>query len=133
MPLHETWAARQWAIVSTWRDRVIPSRGKAECPLLAESGLAGLPLVQVCPARQGHDRRRVCAQHTCRPMAGKWAGKWWAMSELVSHVGQSWFGPALAWQEHRLEAFSSAVWEPGSQEAWFLLSDQRAGRPRVRE
>jgi hypothetical protein len=55
------------------------------------------------------------------------------MRELVSRTGQSWFGPALVWQEHRLEAFLSAVGEPGYQDAWFLLSDQRAGRQRVRE
>ncbi len=55
------------------------------------------------------------------------------MRELVSSPGQSWFSPALVWQEHRLEAFLSAVGEPGYQDAWFLLSDQRAGRQRLRE
>jgi hypothetical protein len=133
MPLHETWEERQWSIVGTLLDRVIPYLGTAECTLLADSGLAGLPLVQLCQARQWHYLMRLSAQHTCRPLAGKQAGRWWALRELVSHIGQSWFGPALVWQEHRLEAFLSAVWEPGYQDPWFLLSDQRAGRQRVRE
>lgn len=133
MPLHETWEERQWSIVGALLDRVIPYLGQAECTLLADSGLAGLPLVQLCQARQWHYLMRLSAQHTCRPLALKQAGRWWALSELVSHVGQSWFGPALVWHEHRLEAFLSAVWEPGYQDPWFLLSDQRAGRQRVRE
>jgi hypothetical protein len=133
MPLHEPWEERQWAIVASLLDRVIPYVGQAECTLLADSGLVGLPLVQLCQARQWHYLLRLCAQHTCCPVAGKRTGRWVAMSDLVSHMGQSWFGPALLWQEHRLEAFISAVWEPGYQDAWFLLSDQRAGRQRVRE
>jgi hypothetical protein len=133
LPLHETWEERQWSIVGTLLDRVIPYLGTAECTLLADSGLAGLPLVQLCQARQWHYLMGLSAQHTCRPLTGKQAGRWWALRELVSSVGQSWFGPALLWQEHRLEAFLSAVWEPGYQDAWFLLSDQRAGRARVRE
>lgn len=133
MPLHETWEERQWAIVGALVDRVIPYLGKAECTLLADSGLAGMSLVQLCQARQWHYLLRLSAQHTCCPTAGKRAGRWWAMRELVSHIGQSWFGPALVWHEHRLQAFISAVWEPGYQDAWFLLSDQPAGRQRVRQ
>jgi hypothetical protein len=133
MPLQETWEERQWAIVGTLLDRVSAALGLAECTLLADSGLAGMPLVQLCQARQWHYLLRLCSQHTCRPACGKRAGCWVAMRELVSGMGQSWFGPALVWQEHHLAAFVSAVWEPGSQDAWFLLSDQPAGRQRVRQ
>jgi hypothetical protein len=131
MPLSQTWEERQWAIVGTLLDRVAPYVGAADCTLIADSGLAGLPLVQLCRARQWHYRLRLSAQPTCRPAYGKRAGRWYAMSELVNRPGQSWFGPALVWQEHRLDAFLSAVWEPGYQAAWFLLSDQPAGRARV--
>lgn len=133
MPLHETWEERQWAIVGTLLDRVIAALGQAECTLIADSGLAGLPLVQLCQSRQWHYLLRLSSQHTCRPTCGKHAFRWVAMSELISSPGQSWFGPALVWQEHHLAAFLSAVWEPGYQDAWFLLSDQPAGRQRVRE
>ena len=131
MPLHDTWEERQWAIVGTLLDRVIPFVGKAECTLQADSGLAGMALVQLCQARGWHYLLRVGNEHTCRPACGKRAGRWWAMSELVSRMGQSWFGPALVWQEHHLAAFVSAVWEPGYQDAWFLISDLPAGRARV--
>jgi hypothetical protein len=133
MPLQETWEERQWSIVGTLLDRVIAALGQAECTLLADSGLAGMPLVQLCQARQWHYLLRLCSQHTCRPLCGKRAGGWVAMRELVNGMGQSWFGPALVWQEHHLAAFISAVWEPGYQDAWFLLSDQPAGRQRVRQ
>jgi hypothetical protein len=133
MPLQETWEERQWSIVGTLLDRIIPYLGAAECTLLADRGLAGLPLVQLCQARQWHYLLRLSSQHTCRPRCGKRAGRWHALTDLVSSMGQSWFGPALVWQEHHLTAFISAVWEPGYQEPWFLLSDQPAGRQRVRQ
>lgn len=133
MPLHETWEERQWAIVGTLLDRVLSPLGQAECTLIADSGLAGMPLVQLCQARQMHYLLRLSSQHTCLPQDGKPAGRWYAMSELVSRMGQCWFGPALVWQDHHLAAWVSAVWEPGYQDPWFLLSDQPAGRHRVRQ
>jgi len=132
MPLQEAWEERQWAIVGTLLDRIILYVGAADCTLIADSGLAGLPLVQLCQSRQWHYLLRLSSQHTCQPQGGKRASRWLAMSELVSSPGQSWFGPALVWQAHHLAAFISAVWEPGYQDAWFLLSDQPAGRQRVR-
>ena len=133
MPLHESWEEGQWAIVAALVDRVIPYLGQAECTLIADSGLAGMPVVRLCQARHWHYLLRLCSHHTCRPACGKRAGRWTAISELVSSPGQSWFGPARVWQEHRLDAFVSVIWEPGYQDAWFLLSDQPAGRQRVRE
>jgi hypothetical protein len=54
MPLQETWEERQWTIVGTLLDRVIAAVGAADCTLIADSGLAGFPLVQLCQARQWH-------------------------------------------------------------------------------
>jgi hypothetical protein len=54
MPLSETWEERQWTIVGTLLDRVTPHVGQADCTLLADSGLAGMPLVRLCQARQWH-------------------------------------------------------------------------------
>lgn len=133
MPLHETWEERQWAIVGTLLDRVISPLGQAECTLLADSGLAGMSLVQLCQARQWHYLLRISSQHTCLPLRGKPTGRMYAMNELVSCMSQSWFGPALVWKEHRLAAWVSAVWEPGYQDPWFLISDQGAGRQRVHQ
>ncbi|HLW00244.1 MAG TPA: transposase [Ktedonobacterales bacterium] len=131
MPLQETWEEGQWAIVGILLDRVTPHVGQAECLLIADSGLAGMSLVQLCQARGWHYLLRLSKTHTCCPACGKRADRWWAMSDLVTRVGQPWFGPALVWQEHRLDAFLSAVWEPGYHDAWFLLSDQPAGRARL--
>jgi hypothetical protein len=133
MPLQETWDQGQWAIVSALLDQVIPHLGQAECTLLADRGLAGFSLVQICLARHWHYLLRVSSQHTCLPHGGRQAGHWCAFAELVSRHGQQWFGPALVWQEHRLSAFVSAVWEADQRAPWFLISDQPAGRARVRE
>jgi hypothetical protein len=54
IPLQETWEERQWAIIATWLDRVISPLGQAECTLLAQSGLAGMPPVQLCQVRRWH-------------------------------------------------------------------------------
>lgn len=133
MPLHETWEQGQWAIVGTLLDRVISHLGRADCTLIADRGLAGLPLVQLCQARGWHYLVRVSSLHTCAPQRGQHADSWLALAQLVSHPGQSWFGPALLWREHPLLTQLSAVWEPTCKDAWFLISDQPAGRQRVRQ
>jgi hypothetical protein len=95
MPLAETWEERQWAIIGALLDRIIPYLGQAGCTLLADSGLAGLSLVQLCQARQWHYLLRISHQHTCLPLSDKQTRRWYAMNDLVSRMGQSWFGPAL--------------------------------------
>jgi hypothetical protein len=127
MPLQQTWEERQWAIVGTLLDRVIPHVGTADCTLVADSGLSGLPLVQLCQARHWHYLLRLSSQHTCRPLCGKRAGRWWALSDLVSRMGQSWFGPALLWQEHHPDAFLSAVWSLGIKAPGFSSPTCRLG------
>jgi len=37
------------------------------------------------------------------------------------------------WQEHAWETNLTAVWEEGNEEAWFLLSDQKYGKERIKE
>ncbi|MFL5664739.1 MAG: hypothetical protein ACJ8BW_25840 [Ktedonobacteraceae bacterium] len=39
----------------------------------------------------------------------------------------------MCWQEDTIDVYLSAVWEPHYREAWVLISDQPAGRRRVRE
>jgi hypothetical protein len=131
MPLHDPWEERQWAIVGTLLERVRVHLGTADCTLIADRGLAGMALVQLCQRRHWHYLLRVSKEHPFQPQAGKHTGQWRAFADLVDSIGPSWFGPALIWQEHHLCAFVSAVWEPGHREAWFLISDQPAGRARV--
>lgn len=131
MPLHDTWEERPWASVGILMDRVRAHLGNADCMLIADRGLAGMALVQLCQQRHWHYLLRVSKEHTFQPQGGKYIGQWRTFADLVGRIGQSWFGPALIWQEHHLSAFVSAIWEPGHREAWFLISDQPAGRARV--
>ena len=52
---------------------------------------------------------------------------------MVGKKGQQWFGRVLCWQEQTLDTYLSAVWDEDSRQAWFLISDQPAGRRRVQE
>jgi hypothetical protein len=53
--------------------------------------------------------------------------RWWQTSnEFVFKEGQHWYGRALVWKEHSFEAFISACWEEGHEEAWVLISDRKA-------
>ena len=79
-PWHDTWKARQWAIVAAWLDHVIPSVGAADCTLLADSDLAGWPVVPLCQNRQWHYLLRLASPHPCRPHRGPRAGRWSARS-----------------------------------------------------
>lgn len=133
MPLQEPWDERQWTIVGTLLDRVIPHLGNATCTLLADRGLAGLPLVRLCQERGWHYLLRLSSMHTWTRQHGPYAGHWQPFAQLIARRGQSWFGPALVWHDHPLATFVSAVWEPHCKGAWFLISDQPAGRQRVRE
>lgn len=133
MPLHETWEEGQWAIVGTLLDRVSAHLGTADCTLIADRGLVGLPLVRLCQTRGWHYLLRICSQHACLPQHGPHAGQWQPVSHLVRGPGQSWCGPALIWRDHPLATQLSVVWEPVCKDAWLLISDQPAGRARVRD
>ncbi len=54
LPVHEPWEQRQWDLVGALLDRVIPHVGAADCTVLADRGLVGHPLVQLCAQRGWH-------------------------------------------------------------------------------
>jgi hypothetical protein len=133
MPAQAEWEQGQWEIVACLLDSVIPYLGEAECTLIADRGLAGFALGQVCQARKWHYLLRVCKEHTCRRwIAGKWSA-WTPLSQIILKKGQQWFGRIQLWQDETIEPFGSLVWEPEHEEAWLLISDQGAGWRRVRE
>lgn len=132
LPVHEPWEQRQWAVVATLLDRVIPYLGAADCTLLADRGLVGHPLVQVCVQRGWHYILRVSAAHTCQPTRGRWAHTWIPCQRLVPRRGRQWYGVVRLWQERPLLAQLSATWEPGQKAPWIVVSDRPAGRQRVR-
>jgi hypothetical protein len=132
LAVHEHWEQRQWEVVGTRLDRVIPHLGSADCTLLAERGLVGHPLVQVCAQRGWHYLLRLSAAHPCQPTRGRWAHGWIPCRRLVPQRGRSWYGAVRLWQEHPLAAQISATWEPEQKEPWIVLSDRPAGRQCVR-
>jgi hypothetical protein len=132
LPVHEPWEQRQWEVVGALLDRVIPLLGAAECTLLADRGLVGHPLVQLCAQRGWHYVLRLSAAHTCQPQRGRWARGWIPCRRLVPRPGRQWYGSVRLWQERPLLAQVSATWEPERKEPWIVVSDRPAGRQRVR-
>jgi hypothetical protein len=133
LPGHQKWEQRQWEVVGALLDRVIPHLGHADCTLLADRGLVGHPLVQLCQQRGWHYILRLPAAHTCQPQRGRWAHAQIPCRRLVPRRGRSWYGPVQLWQEHPLTACLSATWEPEQKEPWIVLSDRPAGRQRLHE
>jgi hypothetical protein len=133
MPLHETWDEGQWQLLGQLFDQLQPHVASCDCTLIADRGLSGMPLVQVCQTRQWPYLLRIDKAHPCqRWLRGRWTDG--VPCSLVVHCsGQQWFGRVRLWQEQTLETHLSAVWDEGHREAWFLISDQPAGRRRVQE
>lgn len=133
MPGQEAWDQGLWKIVGEWFTRVNRALGDAECTLIADRGLSGLPLIELCVAHGWHDVLRIKHEEQCRPWRrGAWQA-WQPVCQLVPHVGRSWYGKVRLWLEHDLEIQLSAIWQTGHEEAWLLISDRPAGRERVRE
>jgi Transposase DDE domain len=133
LPVHEKWEQRQWDVVGALLDRVTPHLGAAECTLLADRGLVGHPLVELCHQRHWHYLLRLPAQHTCLPRRGRGTCGWIPCRRLVPQRGRHWYGPVQLWRDQPLSAQVSASWEPDQHDPWIVLSDRPAGRQRLRE
>ena len=132
MPAQEKWDQGQWEIVGRLLDSFIPYLGNADGTLIADGGLAGFSLVQLCRQRQWHDLLRGCKEHTVRRwIHGRWQ-EWMPLERLIFQTGQHWFGRVLLWQDDTILTYLSATWEPGHQEAWLLIWDQVAGWRQVK-
>jgi len=133
MPLQEEWEEAQWKLVGAMFDEVHPQLVSCACTLIADRGLSGAPLVKLCRDRGWHYLLRICKEHTVRRKLGQHFCAWMACGVVVQRTGQQWFGRVLCWQEETIETYLSAVWDADHREAWFLISDQPAGRRRVQE
>ncbi len=132
MPGQEHWEERQWDLVAAMLDEIGEHLGAAECTLIADRGLSGMPLVKLCTQRHWHYLLRIAKEHTFRRrLPGKKWSRWMACEQLVRKEGQRWFGRVQLWQDEPLDTYLSAVWEPGHKEGWLLISDQSAGPVRV--
>jgi hypothetical protein len=132
LPAQQKWPEGQWTVVSRLFEQIAEYLGQAECTVLADRGLVGWPLVQLCRARHWHYLLRVRKEHTCRRWMGRWTA-WRPLGQLITKPGQQWCGRVQLWQEQTLETQLSAVWEPTTQEVWLLISDRPAGRRRIKE
>jgi hypothetical protein len=133
MPGQQEWEVGQWEIVAHMFERVARLLGEADCTLLADRGLSCLKLIELCQAQGWHYVLRIKQEEYMQRKRYDHFQDWQTGSQVVSHPGQSWFGPVRLWKEHEFETQLSAVWEEGYEQAWFLISDQPAGRKRVKE
>jgi hypothetical protein len=78
MPAQQQWPERQWEIVKSLLDQVAPHLEHSDCTLLADRGLVGWPLVQLCRAQHWHYLLCVRREHTSR----RWMGRWTAWRPL---------------------------------------------------
>src|SRR5579875_2727211 len=132
MPAQTTWDEGQWQIVGRLFDQVRVHLPETCCTVMAERGLAGMPLVKLCTAHRWHDLLRVCAEHSCRRFFnGKLEHSWQRLGQIVLKPGYRWYGRARVWQEETLETHLSLVWNPDCEEPWLLISDQGAGHRQV--
>ncbi len=132
MPAKTTWDEGQWDIVGRLLDQVRVHLPETCCTLIADRGLAGMPLVKLCTTRGWHYLLRVCAEHTCRrSFHGKLERSWKRLGQIVTKRGYRWYGKASVWQEETLDTYISLLWDPEYEEPWLLISDEGAGYRQV--
>jgi len=86
MPAQTTWDEGQWEIVGRLLDQVCVHLPDTCCTLMADRGLAGMPLVKLCTSRGWHYLLRVRAEHTCRRFFnGKLERTWKRFDQIVRH------------------------------------------------
>jgi hypothetical protein len=132
MPAQTKWDEGQWQIAGRLLEQVRVHLPDSSCTLIADRGLAGMPLVKLCTACGWHYLLRICAEHTCRRFFnGKLEHSWKRLSTIVLKRGYHWYGRARVWQEETLETYVSLVWDHEYEEPWLLISDQGAGHRQV--
>ncbi len=95
MPAQTKWEEDQWNIVGRLLDQVSMHLAETCCTLLADRGLAGMPLVQLCINHGWHHLLRVRAEHTCRRyFNGKLERSWKRFDQIVLKRGYRWYGRA---------------------------------------
>ncbi|MDQ2906567.1 MAG: transposase [Chloroflexota bacterium] len=133
MPQQESWDQGQWEILEDLFDEVASALSASACTLLADRGLTGLPLIRLCQHRNWHYVLRIKQQEWLRRKYRHFYQDWQPASLCAKKEGEQWCGQILLWQEHQYETWLSACWEPGYEEPWLVISDQRASPRRVKE
>jgi hypothetical protein len=89
--------------------------------------------VKICRDRKLHYLLRVCKEQTCQRKMGQGWSSWCRFDAFVHQTGHQWYGWAKVWQDHTIETYVSACWQPEFKEGWILISEQKAGKRRVNE
>ena len=133
MPGQEKWEERLWPLVQELFEQIHTHLESSDCTVLADRGLSCLTLIQLCQQQGWHYLLRICKDEWVqRRFRGSYQ-EWEQVSKIVGKVGQFWSGTVQLWKEHAWNTQLTAMWEEGNKEAWFLISDQPAGRKRVKE
>lgn len=133
MPQQEKWDQAQWEIVGRLFDQVSGALAQATCTLLADRGLSCLHLVSLCKKVGWHYVLRIKNEEWFRKKYRHWYQDWQQGKQTVKKEGEQWYGEVLLWQEHQWPTWLSICWEPGYDQAWFLISDRRASHQRVND
>jgi Transposase DDE domain len=133
MPGQEKWEERLWPIVQELFEQVSKYLESSSCTVIADRGLGCLALIHLCEKQGWHYLLRVSKQTWGqRRFRGNYRG-WEQLSTVVGKIGHDWKGEVEMWKEHKRKTYLSAIWEEGNEEAWFLISDQPAGKKRIAE
>jgi hypothetical protein len=108
MPAREKWPQGQWAVVKRLLDQVTAHLVDTDCTLVADRGLVGWPLVQLCCERHWHYLLRVRREHTCRRWMGRWTA-WRPVGQVITKPGQQWCGRVQMWQDQTLVVHSPSL------------------------
>ena len=121
-PAHASWNQGPWEVMGEFLDAVQPWLEPTDGTLMAERGLAGLPL-----GKRGRDRKwpylvRVCQEHPCRRgRAGGWK-PWTPVGHSILKEGQPGLGRLRLWPgPPTIDTQASWLWEEGYKAAWVLF------------
>ena len=133
MPQQEHWDTGQWEILERLFQQIAPYFSAERCTMLADRGLSCLNLIKLCQKMGWHYVLRIKNEEWFRQKFRHYYQGWVQGKHVIKKEGEAWYGKVLLWQEHQVEIWLSACWEPGYQEPWFLISDRKASHQRVRE
>ncbi len=134
MPGQETWDQGLWDCVEELFNRLAPHIAETDCTIIGDSAFGCFPMVTLCQKYGWHYLFRICVQHTCE----HWSTNGRLLptcpvSDLVNAPEKRFYGHIRLWQEDQIETNLSAYWDKNEEEALFVISDQPAGRKRIKE
>jgi hypothetical protein len=130
MPQTQEWDEGQWQIVERLLAQVATFLHAQQVILLADRGLAALPLIRLCQRHHWHYVLRIQNDEYCRRSFRGGYRDWQRGCDFLLKKGMSCYGQVLLWKSRSFACQLAAYWDPQYQEAWFLISDLPAS-PRL--